>query len=151
MKKQLRKDEIEEFDKQVFENYNLKFFLGKKKVESTDDSIIIDSKEVFIKKDGLLIPSLRSLQDNCFLKKVVVDRGAIPFVCKGADIMRPGIVEFDSDINKNDIVAVVDVTHKKPIAVGKMIMSGDEAKLLSTGRIVQNIHFVGDLFWNRST
>ena len=62
--------------------------------------------------------------------------------------MRPGIVSFDDGILKDEIVLVVDVNHKKPLAVGRMMFSGDEAKAMASGKIVKNVHWVGDKIWN---
>jgi len=147
MKKQLRKDEVEELDRIVHEKYNLENFFKKKRVELEDDiKVYADGVLSFIKKE-VLIPALPLLQKNNFLKTVTVDMGAVKFVCSGADIMRPGIVAFDADIQKDEIIVIVDTAHKKPLAVGRMLVSGAEAAALQKGKIIQNLHYVGDEWW----
>ena len=39
--------------------------------------------------------------------KVIVDKGAIQFVCKGANIMRPGIVNIPDNFNQNYLVGII--------------------------------------------
>lgn len=148
-KKQLRKDEIEEFDRILHKQYHLEDFFRKKRVELEDDfKLFCDGALSFVKKENLWIPSLHLLQKNNFLKTVTVDMGAVKFVCGGADVMRPGIAAFDADIQKDEIIAIIDQLHKKPLAVGKIIMTGTEAQALQKGKIIQNLHYVGDEFWN---
>ena len=50
--------------------------------------------------------------------------GAVKFMSSGADVMRPGITELDHEIKKDEIVVVVDQTHKKPLCVSKALFSG---------------------------
>ncbi len=73
--------------------------------------------------------------------------GAVKFVTSGADIMRPGIVHIDEGITKDDAVAIVDQTHKKPLAVGIALHSSEEMQKVSSGKVVKNIHYVGDWIW----
>lgn len=147
MKKQLRKGELDELSKEIQRVFGVAQCFAGKKVELDEHVIIADGEQVFIKKNGLLLPTLRSLHKNCFLKKVSVDKGAIPFVCKGADVMRPGIVTFDAGIQKDELVAVVDAVHQKPLAVGKMMMGAQDAQVLDKGKVIENLHFVGDTYW----
>ncbi|MBI4147696.1 RNA-binding protein [Candidatus Woesearchaeota archaeon] len=147
-KKQLRKDEVEALDRIVHDKYKLENFFRKKRVEIADDHYVyVDGIVAFLKQDDLWIPCLKLLQQHNFLKTVTVDSGAVQFVCSGADVMRPGITAFDTDIQKDEIVAIVDQTHKKPIAVGRMLVSGTEATALAKGKIIRNLHFVGDDAW----
>ena len=73
--------------------------------------------------------------------------GAIRFVVNGADIMRPGIVEIEAGIKKDDFVAVVDKNNQKPLAVGIALFSSEEMKAMSSGKVIKNIHYVGDELW----
>jgi len=79
---------------------------------------------------------------------IEVDMGAVGFVTNGADIMAPGIVKADLKIEKNDYVWIRDEKHKKPLAIGKALMSGEEIINTKKGKAVKNIHFVGDPLWN---
>ena len=77
---------------------------------------------------------------------VVVDMGAIQFVCKGANIMRPGIKDF-SDFKKGDIVCVIEESQQKFLAVGIAEMSSDELKEAKKGEVIKNMHYISDNFW----
>ena len=73
---------------------------------------------------------------------------AIPFIIKGADIMRPGIKELD-EFEKNEIIVIVDETHQKPLAIGISMFSRSEIKEMDKGKVIKNIHYVGDVTWNQ--
>jgi len=79
---------------------------------------------------------------------VQVDMGAVRFVTNGADVMAPGIVAADPTIRKGDFVWICDETHKKPLATGIALMSGEEMVQASKGKAVQMIHHIGDALWN---
>jgi PUA domain protein len=81
---------------------------------------------------------------------VVIDMGAVSFVSKGADIMTPGIIDADINIQKSDYVWICDQKHRKPLAVGMALMTGEEMKSKNTGKAIKNIHYVGDKLWNLS-
>ena len=71
--------------------------------------ILIDGEPYIIIIDDKPFPTLKAaLANEINGKTVVVDMGAIRFVSNGADIMSPGIVEADSDIEEGDIVLIVD-------------------------------------------
>jgi PUA-domain protein len=74
---------------------------------------------------------------------VTVDAGAIEFVSNGADVMRPGIVEADEDIDAGDLVVVNEEGHGKFLAVGRALVEG-AAMAGDEGRVVESIHHVGD-------
>ena len=108
---------------------------------------MINNEAKFFFHEEKLIPTLKTVMASSILKKITVDMGAIPFVIKGADIMRPGIVKIDEGIVKGEPVAVVDMTHGKALAVGLSLFSTEEMQVLSSGKAVKNIHFVGDKVW----
>ena len=76
----------------------------------------------------------------------MVDMGAVQFVCKGANIMRPGIKDF-SDFKKGDIVCVIEESQQKFLAVGIAEMSSDELKEAKKGEVIKNMHYISDNFW----
>ena len=78
---------------------------------------------------------------------VTVDMGAVPFVTNGADIMGPGIVDADDDIEENDLVWIRDVKNLVPLAVGVSMLSGPELKKKTKGKAIKNLHNVGDKLW----
>ncbi|KTG10832.1 RNA-binding protein [Haloprofundus marisrubri] len=74
---------------------------------------------------------------------VTVDAGAVSFVSGGADVMRPGIVDADEDIEAGDLVAIVEETHGKVLAVGRALENGAEL-VGDAGKVVESVHYVGD-------
>ncbi|MEM3640979.1 MAG: RNA-binding protein [Candidatus Bathyarchaeia archaeon] len=110
--------------------------------------ILIDGKPALIKIGENIYPTLIFKEAFNSTPKVVVDMGAVPHICNGADVMAPGIVRFEQDFKKGDLVFVVDEKHCKPIALGETLYNADTAKKAKQGVIVKNIHFVGDEVWN---
>ena len=103
----------------------------------------------FFVYDNHILPSLKLvLKYNLDIPSVYVDKGAIPFVIKGADIMRPGIVNVD-EFKDNSFVIVRDETAKKPIAIGLSILSSNELMNERNGKVIKNIHHFGDLLWKK--
>ena len=78
---------------------------------------------------------------------VLIDMGAVKYICNGANIARPGIVKFESFL-KDKIVIVKDKEHQKPLAVGTSLYDSEKANELSKVHIINNMHYVGDKFWN---
>jgi len=74
---------------------------------------------------------------------VTVDAGAVSFVSDGADVMRPGIVEADADIETGDLVAIAEESHGKVLAVGRATTGGDDM-VGESGKVVESVHHVGD-------
>ncbi len=127
----------------------------KSKVEilETDlyEIILIDSEPLVMLIDDIYFPTLKgALELEIKSKYVVVDMGAVRFVAKGADIMSPGITEADSNINEGDFVIIIDENHKKPLATGKALISGEEMVENNEGKAIKTIHFIGDKIWNLS-
>lgn len=75
--------------------------------------------------------------------KVTVDAGAVSFVSDGANVMRPGIVEATDDIEKEDLVVIVEETHGKALAVGRAKTSGADM-IGDQGNVIETLHHVGD-------
>ena len=100
-----------------------------------------------IKKE-MLLPTLKFLQKQLILKEIVVDMGAIKFVIKGADIMRPGIIEINEDIQEGEAIVVVDETYRKPLAVGIAQLTGEVMQIETKGKVIKNIHYIGDKLWD---
>ena len=79
--------------------------------------------------------------------KVIVDAGAIRFICNGANIMRPGITAFEGTFRKGDVVIVQEERHHKYVAVGLALLDSAEASKMQKGAVVENLHYVGDKLW----
>ena len=78
---------------------------------------------------------------------VTVDMGAVPYVTNGADVMAPGIVEADPEVKEGDLVWIRDVTHKRPLAMGRALMSAEAMAAKTSGKAIKNLHYVGDKIW----
>ncbi|MFH1821060.1 MAG: PUA domain-containing protein [Methanobacteriota archaeon] len=113
--------------------------------ETGIELIIGGGKAIFFRKNGELLPTL-NIVDVIKLRSVVVDMGAVPYVVNGADVMGPGVVSADSEINVGDVVTVVDERHGKSLAIGTALLSGKEMKT-PKGKAVKNMHHVGDKIW----
>ena len=79
---------------------------------------------------------------------IEVDINSIKFITNGANIMRPGITSFSHKFKKDHIILVKDQKYKKILAVGIALEDSDDAKKMSSGVIIKNLHYVGDEFWN---
>jgi PUA-domain protein len=146
MKKQLSKSEKKTLNDSIT-HFGI-FFEKQDNIEETDSPSRIILKSgipwLFFHNDTW-VPTLYS---SAKLKQVFVDKGAIPFIIKGADIMRPGVLGWDENIAKNEIVIVCDNEHKKPLMIGISLWDSVEYTSITTGKCVKNIHFVGDKIWS---
>ena len=89
------------------------------------------------------------LSETEILKKfpsVEVDMGAVKFMCKGANLMRPGIKKF-TEFKKGKLVCIVEETHHKFLAVGKAMVSSSELDSMEKGEVIENTHYISDKFW----
>ena len=64
--------------------------------------------------------------------------------------MIPGVKEIDSNIKKGEIICVVDETHSKPLAICRALFDADEMKEKKEGKVLENIHWIGDKRWKSS-
>jgi PUA domain protein len=108
---------------------------------------LINGKPVLVVTEAAVYPTLVSKELFEMLPRIVVDMGAVPFVCNGANIMAPGIRRFEGSFAKGDIVFVVDEKHGKPLALGEATYDVEEAKNVKQGNVIENIHYVGDSVW----
>ncbi len=127
-------------------------FGTKTRVESTE---IQDGKIFFINSMPLLVsykdtlfPTLLFSEALNRLPKITVNMGAVPYICNGADVMAPGVVQIEGQFQTDEFLLVVDERHHKPLAVGKALYNSEDMKNLKQGKIVENIHYVGDKHWN---
>jgi len=109
---------------------------------------LINGRPLLVRINGKSLPTLAFNEIFALTPKVVVDMGAVPHVCNGADVMAPGIVRFEGEFRKDDFVFVVDEKHGKTIAIGEAAYDVDSAKKVAEGVVVKNVHFVGDKLWN---
>ena len=112
-----------------------------------EKGVIITGNEITAVKIGDDI--LPFLDDIPILEKfpyVTVDMGAVKFVCKGANVMSPGITKF-SDFESGEIVCVIEESQNKFLAVGKAEISSKEAENARKGEVIKNMHYISDDFW----
>ena len=111
--------------------------------------ILVDGKPLLFETEEQLFPTVRGAIEIEFKKRIVtVDKGAISFVSDGADIMAPGVVEADSEIENGDLVIVVEEVHRKPLAIGKALMTGLQMVESNSGKAIKSITHVGDKLWS---
>jgi PUA-domain protein len=110
--------------------------------------LLIDGKPALFKTADSVLPTLTFVEILEKLPKVVVDMGAVRFVCNGADVMAPGIVRYEGSFVKGNVVVVVDVKHGKPLALGEILYSSEEAKNIKQGPVIKTKHYVSDKVWN---
>ena len=116
-------------------------------IEYDKSIVVIDTVVGVFIKNELILPFLGKTDILEEFPSIKVDSGSIKFICNGAKILRPGIVEFGS-FNKNDIVAVKDERFEKYISVGLALEDSAIAENLQKGYVIDNLHFVGDKFWD---
>ena len=89
------------------------------------------------------------LTETAMLEKfpnVMVDMGAVKFMCKGANVMRPGIKK-NTEFEKDKLVCIVEESLHKFLAVGKSMVSSIELENMEKGEVIKNMHFISDKFW----
>ena len=114
-----------------------------------DQSLIFfaDGKPLILRKQGTLFPSLKFDELINAMPQIVVDMGAVAHVANGAQIMRPGIRQVKGEFAKGELVVIVDEKFSKAIALGVAEMDSEAMKSLTKGRVITNIHYVGDELW----
>jgi len=115
----------------------------------TEDRVkvyLLDDEILLFRSGESLYPTLRC---RCVdsLPAVIVDMGAIPFVCKGADVMAPGITEIKTPFEEGTLVVVRDVKYGKALAIGKALKPSAAIMAEKKGKVIHNLHYVGDKIW----
>jgi PUA-domain protein len=131
---------------------DIKQLLGSKphiEVNETEvaEIFIFNGKPLLAKSNDKLFPTLAFEEAFPFIPRIVVDMGAVPYVCKGADVMAPGVVNIEGDFKENDLLLVVDERHNKPLAIVVALFNSQAMKNMKQGKIAKNIHYVGDELW----
>lgn len=109
--------------------------------------LVIDGKHTFLEKDGLLVPFVGSQATLALLPSAYIDDGAIKYILKGADVMRPGIVRYDQWGGKDALVVVRDEGKSRGLAVGRANIASEEMAGLTKGVSIKNLHHAGDGYW----
>jgi PUA domain protein len=112
-----------------------------------DDVIIITGIGLKVIKTGDVY--LPFLTDTEILKKfpyVMVDMGAVKFMCNGANVMRPGITKY-TQFEKDGVVCIIEESQHKFLAVGKSCVPSTDMESMTKGEIVKNMHYISDKYW----
>jgi len=112
-----------------------------------DDAQIITGNGIkILKVEDDYLPFLSETKMLEKFPSITVDMGAVKFMCKGANLMRPGIKEF-TEFEKDKLVCIVEESQHKFLAVGKSVVSSSELDTMNKGEVVKNIHYISDKFW----
>ncbi|EGF78855.1 hypothetical protein BATDEDRAFT_90296 [Batrachochytrium dendrobatidis JAM81] len=116
--------------------------------------ISVNNKFLFFNSfDGPFFPSLYILHKYPdILPKLQVDRGAIKFVLKAADIMCPGLTSPGGNLPSESlpaetVVAIYAQGKEHAVAVGMTKMATDDMKKINKGIGVSNAHYLNDGLW----
>lgn len=93
------------------------------------------------------LPSIQFIRDYPIidLPIVKVDEGAVQYVLNGADIFAQGITSVVGNFDINSIVLVCN-PQDAVLALGKSLKSSNEILTLK-GKVILNIHYLGDSIW----
>ncbi|KAJ2903158.1 Translation machinery-associated protein 20 [Zalerion maritima] len=136
----------------------------------------LDSDPLFFSFDQptggqILLPHLRLVHryPECF-PSIRVDRGAIPFVLRGAALMAPGFTSkggrlpepeergegedgtdeegrWSRELEKGEPVVVTAEGKEEACAVGVLVAGTKEIKQSRKGQVIDETHFLGDGLW----
>ena len=126
-------------------------FGAKANVEVVESDVgeiyLIEGKPILFKAGDTVLPTLLFAEFTAKAPKIVVDMGAIPYVCKGATVMAPGIVRVEGEFDKGELVLIVDMKHGKALALGESLLDAETAKQTKKGPVVKTLHYVSDKIW----
>ncbi|MFX1504631.1 MAG: PUA domain-containing protein [Promethearchaeota archaeon] len=93
------------------------------------------------------LPSIQFIRENPLigLPIVKVDEGAVKHVLNGADIFAQGITSVSRSFDAGSIV-IVSNPQDAVLAIGKSLKSSVELLELK-GKVIRNIHYLGDSIW----
>jgi len=155
--RRLRKKEVQNLVAEIRMNDDLSIEVDLKKktasVEVTKHSsgftiYLVNGNPSYIRKNNSLFPVLSNEKLVNFLNRITVDMGAIPYICNGADVMAPGVVNVSGDFDYSALVTIVDENHGKAIAIGKALLNSKDIRNAKKGKVVNVLHYVGDRIWH---
>ncbi|UCG90548.1 MAG: hypothetical protein JSU57_02130 [Candidatus Heimdallarchaeota archaeon] len=93
------------------------------------------------------LPTIQFIRENPHIDFpiVKVDQGAVQYILNGADVFAQGITSVNHEFNTNSIVMVSN-PQDAVLALGKSLKSSTEL-LSSKGKVINNIHYLGDSIW----
>ena len=116
---------------------DLEVLFGKATVEVVESDVgevyLIGEKPLLFKAADKVLPTLHFTEFTAKASKIVVDMGAVPYVCKGATVMAPGIVRIEGNFGKGDLVVVLDMKYGKALGLGESLMDAETARANQEG------------------
>jgi len=150
----LKTKEAKQILSEVSQRFNMNFdalFGGKANVDIVEFENVqiytVNSRPIMFKTEKFL-PLLCFTEFIQIAPKVTVDMGAIPFVCKGANVMAPGIRHVEKEFSKGDLIIVIDEKHGKTLAIGESLFNSTEFRNTKNGPVIKTLHYVSDKYWN---
>jgi len=117
-------------------------------IDAPFNLFLVDKKPLLMKRSGWVFPTVKGAIERPFPERtIVVDTGAVPYVAKGADVMRPGIVSVTDDLKGGSPAVVVEERHRKALAVVVALLDGSAIRAEATGKMAKTVHHVGDALW----
>ena len=113
---------------------------------SNNAQIITGNGIKMLRTDDEFVPFLSDIEVLKKFPAITVDMGAVKFMCKGANVMRPGIVKH-AEFKKDEIVCIAEESYQKILAVGKAVVDSSELQEMERGEVLKNMHYVSDIFW----
>ncbi len=145
----ISKSETSALLKTVSERWGMEFPKIKNlKVHQISDEVQIITGEgiKILKINDEYLPFLSETETLEKFPSVMVDMGAVKFMCKGANLMRPGIKKF-TEFEKDKLVCIIEESQHKFLAVGKAMVSSSELENMEKGEVIKNMHYISDKFW----
>ncbi len=113
----------------------------------SSEVIFVDGLPVAFKREGQFVPVLTNTVALQKMPRITVDMGAVPHVAGGADIMAPGIRRVEGNFGERDLVVIIDEKHGKFLSVGRSMLASEALAATKKGKVIVNIHYVGDPVW----
>ncbi|MCH8975227.1 MAG: RNA-binding protein [Thaumarchaeota archaeon] len=145
----ISKSETEDLLKQVSAQWKIEI----PKAKNLRMHRIMDNVQIFTANDIMILKIeetyLPFLSQTSLLEKfphVLVDMGAVKFMCNGANVMRPGI-RSHSEFDREQVVCVIEESQHKFLAVGKSLVPSSELETMEKGEVIKNMHYISDKYW----
>ncbi len=149
MKRELSPNDVYQLNQFIAKAYGFDGFIRiGSRVELVDaEVILIDNRPAWFYYNKKLAPTIQTLIDYTFLKKIYVENLAVPYVQTKKEVMRPSIVKLDTSLKKDEFVCVINEKWDRPFAVGITLYTGADIDKLKAGKVADIIHHVGDRIW----
>ncbi|KAG2471647.1 MAG: hypothetical protein NPMRTHETA2_2870012 [Nitrosopumilales archaeon] len=145
----ISKSETEDLLKQVSAQWKIEI----PKAKNLKMHRIMDNVQIFTANDIMILKIEETyfpfLSQTSLLEKfphVLVDMGAVKFMCNGANVMRPGI-RSHSEFDREQVVCVIEESQHKFLAVGKSLVPSSELETMEKGEVIKNMHYISDKYW----